>query len=774
MSLEKKISVIDEVKINNATYEQNPQTFMPTFVNFFFGKNGSGKSTIAKNIYALTGTKWQDGYAPDDYTRLLYDADFIRENMKSYEDLPGVFSVNKENIEIENKIKAEQKIIEDNEQSIRDLKTKKKETEEKITAAFTALKNACWSKGKDEESTFPKISVTGRSKDQFAQAILSLKKPSAYDLESLKIKYAAAFGENSHAYKILKSVEPIKPETMPGFSMMDKIITNSAQNPFNDFWQSLSALPWVKEGHRQFSDSAGKKCPYCKQTLPDDFEKQFAACFDEKYNADMKALREFIFFYDQGTKIVTDALSDNGNNPALDVDDSAPFLDEEQFKRFWALYANIVQTRTLNLQELRRKEADPSLKVKLEDIDKYIKEISDLVKKFNDAITANNNIVNDRNTSQRECGEEIRSHIAHTLRAELDKYRMAKKAAESEIKKIDVEITAKKNAVTTAKHEIETLGKQVVNTKESIDNINAILENAGFQGFRIVEKSGKENAYEIIRDNGKLATDLSEGERNFIMFLYFYQMVRGSKKSEDALKDKIVIIDDPVTSMDSGSVFVVGSLIREMVEICSHNVAWDLEINDPYRIRQIFIFTHNTYFHRSITYQMDAPKYYECVSFFLVRKDRTNCSFIDYCIQDSTAVAHTKENYNPVKDTYEALWEEYQKATAPTPLLNVIRQIIEYYFLHTCSYSLDSMQEDILQTGIFLNDDGSENNDAKRLAKNMLSQIQNASNGLSSGIEYAENAEDAQAVKVYRNTFRDIFRALRQEQHYNHMVRKEQ
>ena len=43
-------------------------------------------------------------------------------------------------------------------------------------------------------------------------------------------------------------------------------------------------------------------------------------------------------------------------------------------------------------------------------------------------------------------------------------------------------------------------------------------------------------------EDGTRAKKLSEGERNFIAFLYFYHLVRGSQRS-DTVKDKIVVID---------------------------------------------------------------------------------------------------------------------------------------------------------------------------------------------------------------------------------------
>lgn len=59
-------------------------------------------------------------------------------------------------------------------------------------------------------------------------------------------------------------------------------------------------------------------------------------------------------------------------------------------------------------------------------------------------------------------------------------------------------------------------------------DINVLLKNSGFQGFRLREKNGVENVYEVVRSNGIIADKLSEGERNFIAFLYFYCSVRGS------------------------------------------------------------------------------------------------------------------------------------------------------------------------------------------------------------------------------------------------------
>lgn len=80
--------------------------------------------------------------------------------------------------------------------------------------------------------------------------------------------------------------------------------------------------------------------------------------------------------------------------------------------------------------------------------------------------------------------------------------------------------------------DIADLNKQVVNTEAAIEGINRIIRTSGFQGFSLKAKEGVQNTYEVIRPDGSVAEKLSEGERNFIAFLYFYHLVKGSTEEE--------------------------------------------------------------------------------------------------------------------------------------------------------------------------------------------------------------------------------------------------
>ena len=95
-------------------------------------------------------------------------------------------------------------------------------------------------------------------------------------------------------------------------------------------------------------------------------------------------------------------------------------------------------------------------------------------------------------------------------------------------------------------------------------------------------------------------------------------MVQGSISESGDSREKIVVIDDPVSSMDSSALFIVSTLVRKLIEICRNNADNRFPTVEGNFIKQIFILTHNAYFHREVT-QGYVDKY-EYVSFYLIRK----------------------------------------------------------------------------------------------------------------------------------------------------------
>ena len=83
-------------------------------INFFFGYNGSGKSTIARFLHDVTlpatekapefSDCSQTGFDPAAQTILVYNEDFRNENFISKDEQRGIFSLNKTNDEIDKQI----------------------------------------------------------------------------------------------------------------------------------------------------------------------------------------------------------------------------------------------------------------------------------------------------------------------------------------------------------------------------------------------------------------------------------------------------------------------------------------------------------------------------------------------------------------------------------------------------------------------------------------------------------------------------------------------
>ena len=90
-------SEIVRIDLRDASYKDTHTYIEPTYVNFFFGNNGTGKSTIARAIKSGAGISYASGRTYADYLPLVYDQEFIDENFRSYCNMKGVFTLNAKN-----------------------------------------------------------------------------------------------------------------------------------------------------------------------------------------------------------------------------------------------------------------------------------------------------------------------------------------------------------------------------------------------------------------------------------------------------------------------------------------------------------------------------------------------------------------------------------------------------------------------------------------------------------------------------------------------------
>lgn len=238
--------------------------------------------------------------------------------------------------------------------------------------------------------------------------------------------------------------------------------------------------------------------------------------------------------------------------------------------------------------------------------------------------------------------------------------------------------------------------------------------------------------------------------------------------SSEAVKDKIVVIDDPVSSMDSGALFIVSALVREMIEVCYNNTDYRSNKVDGDYIKQVFILTHNVYFHKEITHHQ--AKRYHSVSFYMIRKVE-NISSVKLCVRQSQRVPTEQENYNPIQNSYAALWDEYKELKTANTVKNVIRHILEYYFIQICGYEGNDLHKIVLEQNkpLFVDEvEGQKPNyDRYNLASSMLTYMNDGPAVISDGFNYIDDGSDVEQCK---KVFELIFTAMHQEQHYKMMM----
>ena len=755
---DKMRSLITNIKLDAATF--HGETVEPTYINFFFGKNGAGKTTVASAFEDPSCLEWQSGINPTDYTILVYNQEFINRNLANYGDLKGVFTLSKENAEtrkqIDDKTEERKTVIADGRQAAEDRDKKNGE----LKPLRDSFETTCWEDTEDIRRSFDQTQTGKKKKLQFTDEVLSGKhKPIEHKKEDIQKLYDIAYDPKARKYPSFKtSAELEGVYDLTGEHFLAEEVTSRSETQFAQFMKALNATEWVKQGHADYVAGHDEgKCPFCQRKLPDTFEKDIAEAFDEGYQKALDALETFEIEYARKMAALLELLKNN-------LTDVFPKAKTDEYEKLVAQLETVI---TENEQLIAKKRTSPGEPVALKDTDAILSDIDTAIAGINKLIQENNDIVATKPDKQLECFNMVWEEIAFILKEKVAAYIKSKGDIEAEVKRLDGQVKALQGKYKTLTSEINTLNASVINTAATVDSINAHLKDSGFEGFRLREKEGVKGTYEVIREDGKVAENLSEGERNFIAFLYFYHLVRGSQTETDSGKDKIVVIDDPVSSMDSSALFIVSALVREMLGVCSNNVRLeDHEYKGKY-IQQIFILTHNAFFHREITY--NQVSHYRYVSFFKVNK-KNNISTVEKCVIEATKVSEKDRNFNPVQNSYAALWREYETLDAPIPLMNVIRRILEYYFLQLCGFEstvlsttvLDAIKKQIMDEAA----GGVPDYTKYHLAQAMLSYI-NRSDAFNDGLHFVDESIDCEQ---YRDVFYSIFDVMNQGQHFRHMM----
>ena len=748
---------ITKIVLDDASYKETSTEVFPTYINYFFGNNGTGKSTLANAIRNGAGISYGPGKSVSDYIIHVFDQNFIDGNMSRYHNLPGVFTINEINVDIQKQLdkNAEEQAIAH--KRFANATAKKDEKTNEKNKLLDKMYKECWKKAGELRTAFEKTQDGKKKAKLFTEAVVA-HSPIEHNIDEMKRMYESVYSASAKTYPRFSELDnPAVLYSLAGQEILGQAIVNTSNTPFADFLKKVGSSQWVRQGHDAYHARTEGHCPYCMQELPSDFEEMLSASFDDQYNESLSKLNEFLATYRASANQLFMSLS---KLPA----EIYPSVDVAPYNKKLTVIKAAIQS---NIDKIRDKVESPALVVTLEETAPLLLELSTMIQDYNKLIDANNELVAAGPKKKADCTKTVFEHIAFTLKDVIDGYARSAKDFEQELSKQQKIIDEQEAILQRLRTEYRALSSKTVETETAMNAINTILRDTGFQGFAVRSHKEVNKAainYEVIRtDTGEIAKNLSEGEKNFIAFLYFQQMVFGSATADGEHKDKIVVIDDPVSSMDSKAIFVVGALVRKMTEICRNNADNRNALVAGNFIKQIFILTHNTYFHREVSYS--HVKRYQFVSFYLIQK-RDGKSSIRLCECPNPNRPSEQMNINPIKNSYAALWEEYKEVSSHIPLMNIIRRILEYYFLQLCGYEGESLRKRILEDHKedFICDDDYTKFD---MASSMLSYISSTAHGINDDMYYVDDCSD---TDMCRDTFRMIFRHMGQEQHFKMMT----
>jgi wobble nucleotide-excising tRNase len=773
---------IRKIRVDAATFKDTNTSISPTYINYFFGNNGTGKSTIAKAIQSGTGVEYTPGRSASDYQVLVFNQEYINRNMQNFHNLPGVFTMAEENAEIQDKIDDATRQLDEAQEKVTDATNKK----EKLNNAKKNIRNKfcelIWQKTKKLREAFPKTQVGYlKSKANFAEKVKQCSSTEC-NLDELKRMYDSAYSSTSKIYSHFNSIaDTTVLDNIDGYDILSVAIVNSSDTQLAKFWKKINASEWVRQGHAAYHGKADGRCPFCSQLLPSEFEKLLTASFDNQYEENLSKLSKFLDDYRKEANTLY--------APLFKIPDPLyPVLDVKPYNNKLEALKGIIST---NIALIREKVAEPSKPIKLEKTAPILEELQEMIRGYNELISDNNTVVTNAPRKKEECRDKVFSLMSFKVQDSIKAFNKSTSTINEQLKEQQDIIDSQTEEITNIKEEIQDLNSQTKETESAMNNINLMLKDAGFQGFKVCphweeiknpdgsikrEISSPVRNYAVVRTNDatgedEIAHDLSEGEKNFIAFLYFQQTVFGSTDADDNARKKIVVIDDPVSSMDSGTLFIVSAQIHKMIHICRNNIDNRQPAASGNFIKQIFILTHNAYFHREVTYLY--ARNWDFVSFYLVRKIN-NKSSVQLFEKQNPDCPTKMMNVNPVKNSYAALWESYKEVRSGIPLKSTIRRILEYYFLQLCGYEEDDLRKRILEdhkNDFLFDENGRETPERYEMAKVLLSYIISDNSSVNDGINYTDDFLDEQ---LYRNTFRMIFKYMNQEQHFNMMMGIEQ
>jgi wobble nucleotide-excising tRNase len=331
---------------------------------------------------------------------------------------------------------------------------------------------------------------------------------------------------------------------------------------------------WIEEGLDVHNTHNLGECMFCGNKMTEGRLSELESHFNENFK-DIK----------QRLNKAKDWLSDNFV-VSVNLPDKRELYDE--FQNEYSLYSEKLIDIVSEINSIVTENWIPVIEAKLQNPFEKGVEITrinvQLIYNFNDLLTGitalihKNNVKNDNFENEvKSAKKKLEMHYCYEALNDFEYFKKAEKRSQAEeSKKLFIQ---KEKELSAQIMELEkSLSGEVPGASQFNDKLGKFL------GHREIalEFDQEQKGYRIIRStSGQRAFNLSESEKTAIAFVYFITKL---KEHGNILEDSIVVVDDPVSNLDSNHLFHAYSFLKE-------------ECGNSY---QLFVFTHNLFFFRLV------------------------------------------------------------------------------------------------------------------------------------------------------------------------------
>lgn len=726
---------------NVATYKNKTEITGLKKLNFFYGTNGCGKTTISRLLANPTDEKFSHSFVdnPHGYKCYVYNQDFIEKNFYSNDHLNGIFTlgddakeaeiqiarIKKEVDEITKDIEEKKKLF--NEQSDICLVKQQKGERDKLVGKVWDFKKEI-----EDKTELIRTLLTGfnNSKDAFFNELIrKFNQNSLFDVDLDQVirKASIIYGdEQSPKAEIgLISLDGLS-DFLPIAELSEVIVNSTTNNQISELIVRLNHLSWFEKGIEYLK--INNSCPFCDKEVEDDLAYLINKSIDQSYKDKKHKIETYYESYAKKSNDLIYTLTDKISILSHEIDVSNAQKNLEIIDLKLKENLTLIQAKLGNLNQI----------INLERFSDSIKELNIDIEKYNSLVRQHNQLVLHRKNEEIELKNQLWSYMLLELTDDIESYKRRMDELNTKINDARANVAENTHVINKLTSEKAQWAAKASVTEATCIAINKLLSDFGFNSFSLglIDQNGH---YQIIREDGSKAKNtLSEGEKTFITFLYFYHLVKGGDTTDNISLDKIVVIDDPISSLDSDVLFIVSTLIKGLY----HKIIQDLG-----NIKQLIIFTHNLHFFmelNKITYNKFKPN----ANYYLVRKIN-GISRIDFKAE------------NPIRSSYESMWAElqYYKDNNLNGIQNCMRRILETYFTYWGAVNnLASLVDSF---------DGKD----KVVYKSLVNWVHSGSHQILDSLYVADLEHE---TEVYLNIFRRIFEETNQIGHYNMMMKIEE